>query len=492
MTDKVTLGVLSTGVPGLDALLGGGLSEFSFNLLAGPPGSGKTTLAHQIMFALANPDRRALFFTVLGEPPIKMLRYQQQYSFFDLDKVGKSVRYVNLAEDLRAGDFSRVLERIIREVEAFSPGLVFVDSFRSVVQTAKPDNEGIADLQQFVQELGNLMASWQATTFLIGEYVNPEAEANPIFTVADGLLSLSQSIERNAVLRKIRVVKVRGQSHLPGFHTFRISQDGLRVYPRLLPSVAELHQTDASIEQKPERISTGTPQLDDLLCGGLPRGHSVLMVGPTGSGKTIMATNFLAEGAAHGEKGVMLRFEKVSSRVPYAKLRELLRSGQVSIVQDRSMDMSIEELVDHLLTEIHRTQATRVVIDSLSEMSLYLAPEFKDDFRTSVFRLLAALARTGVSVVVTQGLEDRFTDMRFSHSDLSFLTDAVIAMRYVEAESQLKKVMTVVKVRGSAHSHDLREYQITDKGIEIAGRLAGYEGLLSGRPTNVNRSEKTD
>src|SRR5450830_715356 len=137
MNEKVALGLQATGVPGLDTLLGGGLSEFSFNLIAGTPGSGKTTLAHQIMFALANPQRKALFFTVLGEPPLKMLRYQQQYSFFDIDKIDDSIRYINLAENLRTGDFSGVLERITKEVETFAPGLVFVDSFRSVIQTAK-------------------------------------------------------------------------------------------------------------------------------------------------------------------------------------------------------------------------------------------------------------------------------------------------------------------------------------------------------------------
>lgn len=234
MTGKVTLGKLATGVPGLDTLLGGGLAEFSFNLIAGPPGSGKTTLAHQIMFALAGPQRRALFFTVLGEPPIKMLRYQQQYRFFDLDKVGTEIQYINLAEDLRNGDFTGVLERITREVENFVPGLVFVDSFRSVVQTARAGNEGVADLQQFVQELGTRMASWQATTFLIGEYLHPEAEANPILTVADGLLALSQQVTENSVVRKARVVKMRGQAHLAGFHTFRISGDGVEIFPRLL------------------------------------------------------------------------------------------------------------------------------------------------------------------------------------------------------------------------------------------------------------------
>jgi len=170
MTDKVRLGLLATGVPGLDVLLGGGLTEYSFTLIAGAPGSGKTTLAHQIMFALAGPERRAIFFTVLGEPPLKMLRYQQQFSFFDMAKVGPEIRYVNLADDLRAGHFQGVLDRMMREVEDFGPSLVFVDSFRSVVQTARAGNEGLSDLQQFVQELGSRMATWQATTFLIGEY----------------------------------------------------------------------------------------------------------------------------------------------------------------------------------------------------------------------------------------------------------------------------------------------------------------------------------
>ena len=174
--NKVTIHRLETGVPGLDELLGGGIPEFSFNLVAGTPGSGKTTLAHQIMFSLATPERKALFFTVLGEPPLKMLRYQQQFPFFDVDKINESIKFVNLSADLLEGDFDRVLARIAEEVEAFSPSLVFVDSFRSVVQSAKAMDTGAAGLQNFVQQLGAQMTSWLATTFLIGEYLAPEAE----------------------------------------------------------------------------------------------------------------------------------------------------------------------------------------------------------------------------------------------------------------------------------------------------------------------------
>src|SRR5471032_3591529 len=157
MSNKVSIQRLASGVPGLDDLLGGGIPEFSFNLLAGTPGSGKTTMAHQIMFALASPDRRALFFTVLGEPPLKMLRYQQQFPFFDIDKVNQSIKFVNLAADLLEGDFAQVLARIDEEVQAFSPSLVFVDSFRSVVQSAKGMDTGMMDLQHFVQQLGMQM-----------------------------------------------------------------------------------------------------------------------------------------------------------------------------------------------------------------------------------------------------------------------------------------------------------------------------------------------
>src|SRR6266508_3339973 len=136
MTERVRIRRLPTGVPGLDEVLGGGLPEFSFNLIAGAPGTGKTTLVHQIVFALARPDRPALVFTVLGEPPLKMLRYQQQFTFFDIAKVNESVRFINLGQEALNAGLGEVLNRINQEVEATSPSVVIVDSFRSVRRVA--------------------------------------------------------------------------------------------------------------------------------------------------------------------------------------------------------------------------------------------------------------------------------------------------------------------------------------------------------------------
>src|SRR5688500_8001841 len=137
MPDRVEIRRLPTGVPGLDEILGGGLPEFSFNLIAGAPGAGKTTLAQQIMFTLSGPDRPALYITVAGEPPLKMLRYQQQFSYFDPTRVNESIRYVNLGQDIASGNLKQLMGRIVQEVEATSPGIVVVDSFRSVHQAAE-------------------------------------------------------------------------------------------------------------------------------------------------------------------------------------------------------------------------------------------------------------------------------------------------------------------------------------------------------------------
>ena len=482
MTAKVTINRLATGVPGLDDVLGGGLPEFSFNLIAGPPGCGKTTLAHQMMFALATKERPALYFTVLGEPPLKMLRYQQQFDFFDSDAINQSIHFINLSDDASAGDLDQVLKRIVAEVEAHRPALVFVDSFRSVVHASRGEGHPHNNLQQFVQQLGMLMTSWQATTFLIGEYfTETEADANPVLTVADGLIWLRQSVQRNSMVRKMEVMKMRGQPTLPGLHSYRIKASGIEVFAPARVAFA----THSKAEPQPagNRLLMGVPRLDDMMGGGLPSGYSVLVAGPSGSGKSILAAAFLAEGARCGETGVIAVFEQRPSRSRNRLLTELIESGRVGLVDSRAPDLSIDEIVQLLLTEIRRLDASRVVIDSLSAFELALAPTFRQDFRESLLRLVTALTGAGVTVLMTSELEDRYIDLRFSPYGTAFLTDAIIVQRYIEVDSRLRRVMAVVKVRASAHSDELREFSIDDDGIRIGEKLVGQEGLLGGRPT---------
>jgi circadian clock protein KaiC len=483
MTTKVTINRLKTGVPGLDEVLGGGLPEFSFNLIAGPPGCGKTTLAHQMMFALATKERPALYFTVLGEPPLKMLRYQQQFDFFDSEAINHSIHFINLSDDASAGDLDQVLQRMVAEVEAHRPALVFVDSFRSVVRASRGEGQSHNNLQQFVQQLGMLMTSWQATTFLIGEYfTETEADANPVLTVADGLIWLRQSVQRNSMVRKMEVMKMRGQPTLPGLHTFRIKASGIEVFAPARVALAA-HAEAANLRSAGKRLLMGVPHLDDMMGGGLPCGYSMLVAGPSGSGKSILAAAFLAEGARCGETGVIAVFEQRPSRSRNRLLTDLIESGRVGLVDSRAPDLSIDEIVQLLLNEIRRLDASRVVIDSLSAFELALAPTFRQDFRESLLRLVTALTGAGVTVLMTSELEDRYTDLRFSPYGTAFLTDAIIVQRYIEVDSRLRRVMAVVKVRASAHSDELREFSIDEDGIRIGEMLVDQEGLLGGRPT---------
>ena len=468
MSNKVNLHKLPTGVPGLDTLLAGGISRYSFIVLTGAPGSGKTTLAHQIMFSLANEQRKALFFTILGEPPLKMLRFQQQYTFFDPAKVGPAIKYVNLADDLQKSGFEGVLNRILAEVQSFQPELIFVDSFKSVVQATKDADQSMASLQYFVQQLGVQLSTWQATTFLIGEYADSTQEENPIFTVADGVIHLCQDMDQNAMVRKARVVKMRGSGHMTGLHTFRITDAGLHVYPRILSGGIVDAPEDPSFRSGTERISSGSPELDDMLSGGIPVGFSAVISGPSGCGKSVLATAFLKAGVDNGEHCLIASIENGFFFASNRPLQELVNAGKVTEVRPLSFDVSIEEVVTELAEAVDRTGAKRLVIDSLTALELILAPQFRENFQESLFRMLSNLHARGVTVLMVRNLSEEGGQLFSAHS---FIVDCIISMRYIERDSRLIKLISVPKLRGSPHSNEVRVFQTFADHIEIGGPL---------------------
>jgi len=479
VSERVQIKKLPSGVPGLDEVLGGGIPEFSFNLIAGGPGTGKTTLAQQIMFATTRPERPALFITILGEPPIKMLRYQQQFSFFDASKVSTCVRFLHLGGELLEDGLEKVLARIVAEVEATNPKLVFVDSFRAVVR--KSMEQGQMELQTFVQRLSLQLTGWEATTFLIGEYEQHEADCNPIFTVADGILWISQETSRNSIVRKLQVVKVRGQAQIPGLHTVKISDAGLRVYPRL----PNPDRPTAKVTDRQQRRTTGVGALDKMLGGGIPSGYSVMIVGPSGSGKTILSTQFIREGIARGESGVIAVFEKrpdeYLSTAP-SDLSRLVATGKLKMLYLRPLDLSVDETMEEIAAAVREVGATRVAIDSLSGFELALAPSFRDDFRESLYRMVGGLVGLGVTVVMTAELVESYTELRLSPHGISFLTDGIILQHYAELGGALRKVMCVVKMRGFDHDKEMKLYDIGPSGIVMGDPLRDYEGILTGAP----------
>jgi circadian clock protein KaiC len=485
-TGKVTIGKMPTGVRGLDDILGGGIPEFSFNVIAGTPGCGKTTLAHQLIFANATAQKPALYFTVLGEPALKMLRYQQQFSFFDESKLGQAIRFINLSDLLLEKDLNAVLAEITKQVMAASPSVVVVDSFRTVMRKAVATASEL-EMQSFIQGLTQFLNSWGATTFLVGEYGEEEMHGNPLFTIADGLIWLSQVAERNSVVRKLQIMKLRGQDSVPGLHTIRITDGGLQAFSRTLGFIGK--------KQNPvrrRRLSVGVPELDKMLGGGILEGDSLLVAGPSGTGKSALATQFIAAGLRNGEPAIMAIFEERPQG--YAdraagfglNLKTPQQKGKLEILYLRPLDLSVDETMQEILDAIERVGAKRLVIDSLVGFEMALAPGFRADFRESLYRMIGALTRAGVTILSTVEIEDTFTALSFSHYTISFLTDDILRMRYVEIDGQLRKVMVIIKMRGGNHSKDIREYVITNKGVVVIGpRYTDYNGLTTGIPVRT-------
>jgi circadian clock protein KaiC len=492
---KVTIHQLPTGVRGLNDILGGGIPEFSFNIICGTPGSGKTTLAHQIAFANATLKKPALYFSVLGEPVLKMLRYQQQYSFFKESMLGKEIRFINLAETILEEDFNAVLQEVVEHVKAVNPGIVIIDSFRTVVRSVTSEAEEV-EMQAFTHRMAQFLTGWEATTFLVGEYDEPETRTNPLFTMVDGIFWLSQVSERNSVVRKLQIIKLRGQASVPGLHTIRIGNDGLQAFSRTLGLTG-----NSPRPARRRHLSIGVPDLDEMLGGGILEGDSLLVAGPSGTGKSALATQFIAEGLRQGEPGIMAIFEERPEGYTQRagtfglNLKGAQKSGKLEVLYLRPLDLSVDETMQEILDAIQRVGAKRLVIDSLVGFEMALAPDFRADFRESLYRMIGALTGAGITILSTVEVEDTFTSMPFSHYAISFLTDDILRLRYVEIDGQLRKVMVVVKMRGGNHSKDIREYVITNKGVVmIHPRQTDYRGLTTGNPerTGPRRAQENE
>jgi circadian clock protein KaiC len=313
---------------------------------------------------------------------------------------------------------------------------------------------------------------------------------NPVFTVADGLFWLYQSVERNSIVRKFQIMKLRGQASVPGLHTFRITDAGLQAFSRTL-GLTKLRSKEATSR----RLSMGIPELDELLGGGIPEGDSVLVAGASGTGKSALATQFLAEGIRQGEAGIAAVFEErpkeYAARAGTFGLDLVTpqAEGKLNILYLRPLDLSVDETMREILDAVEKINAKRLVIDSLAGFEMALAPGFRTDFRESLYRMISALTGIGVTILSTVELEESFTELTFSTYSISFLTDDIIRFRYIEIDGQLRKVMVVIKMRGGNHSKDIREYEITSEGIVLIGpRLRGYQGLITGVPSQVSIS----
>ncbi|MCL4532029.1 MAG: AAA family ATPase [Actinobacteria bacterium] len=480
--DRIQIRQIPTGIPNLDVVLGGGIPAYSLNVVAGPPGSGKTTLVQQFIYHNSTPEQKTLFFAALSEPVLKLLRYQQQFDFFDPGKLNTSIVFFDLGTVAREEGLRRTLEVIQEQVASVAPAFLIIDSFRAIEEFSQRDSN--YNVRAFMHDLGLHLAGWEITSFLVGEYTEEEMMSSPEFSVADGIIWLEQENHRNSVVRKLQVVKCRGQEAISGRHTFRISREGILLFPRDLPIPRREIQEASSA-----RAAFGIPALDEMMLGGIPAGETCLIAGSAGTGKTLLSLHFVVEGARSGEPGVMVTFEEhPSEHVKKARgfgwdLRAMEDQKLLKMIYLRPTDLSVDEVLYQVHRAVMELGAKRVVFNSVSGFEIAVDPQEREDFREALFRLLATLTGEGVTTLLTTEIPDLMGSGLISTRGISFLSDNMVMLRFVEIESELRKAVIVVKMRSSDHTKELRQYQITGKGIVVEQPFTQYSGILSGIPT---------
>jgi circadian clock protein KaiC len=446
----------------LDAVLGQGLPPNALNMIIGLPGSGKTILAEQFMFHNASVERPGLYLSTVSEPLDKILRYGQQLDFFDAQAIGTRVFFEDLGPSLNAGGLDAVLHRARSLITERRPGVIVIDSFKALADYA-PDG---TVHRRFLHELAAILTALPVTTFWVGEYARDEMAKRPAFAVADGIISLTTRRVAERATRHLEVLKLRGTGFMPGEHAYRISQDGLHVFPRLAENLPV-----EPYDLPPERMSSGIPAIDEMLANGYQSGTSTMIAGPSGSGKTLMGLHFIFNGAAAGQPGIIATLQENATQLD--RIVEgfgwSLADESVDLMYRSPVDLYLDEWVYALLEAIDRTGARRIFIDSLGDLRRAAVDEQR--FREYLYSLLQRCTKRQISVMMSQETTGPFGAGLVSENDISHMSDNVILLQFVPRDAQLKRTLMVLKTRASRHEPDIREFTIAPHGILLGGAL---------------------
>lgn len=477
MTSTTSQGLerLTTGVPRLDSVLHGGIPRYSVVFVAGLPGSGKTILSEQMLFANAREGHTCLYLSTISEPPIKVLRFLQQFSFFDADRFGSSVIYVDIGSTLRSGGPEAVLAQISDLLRTHRPALVVVDSFK-VLQEAFSDQ---LQFREFTSDLTVNLSLWEATTLFVGEYTLESLVKGPEFAIADGIIYLYGTEEAEKQKRFLRVMKMRGASVFAGEHVFRISGDGIEVFPRMNPEVMGEYAFPGT------RAGSAIDGLDEMLAGGVFDSTTTVISGGTGSGKTLVALSFLVDGARKGQPGLLVSFEESAQQLVRNchafgwEAQELLDRGLLDILHVSPSELDLDVHTYVIKERAEAMGARRIMIDSITAFETVMSGS--DRYRSYLWAIADYFKRSGVTVFFTTETSGLFEPLEISRSDLSFLGDNVIFLRYVENDLEIHRALGVLKMRGSSHDRHIRPLTIEPPRISV-GSVAPLLGTEAARP----------
>lgn len=487
--------LVKTGIPELDDVLGGGLTTDRVYLLHGSPGSGKTTLAMQFLLEGVRQGEKVIYVT-LSETKAELMASAASHGW-SLDGV-EIFELVAQESELEPDnqytmyqpaeiELSTTTKAIIERIKDHKPSRVIIDSLSEVKLLA----QNMLRYRRQVLALKQFFIGQKCTTIFLDDKTAFADEDKQLESIAHGVISLEQrSPEYGSERRRLRITKLRGQKYRGGFHDFAIVKGGLAIFPRLV--AAEYRQaTEASV------LKSGITELDDMLCGGIDYGSSLLLLGPAGSGKSSLATQYACAVAAKGERAAIFTFDERPETV-------LQRTSGISqdLKQFKDQDLLTIQAIDPAELSpgefAHRIRlaaegkddyppAKIIVIDSLNG---YLNAMPEERFLTAqLHELLTYLGHLNIITILVVAQHGLLGNSMHSPVDTSYLADSVILFRYFESQGEVKQTIAVLKKRSGRHERSIREFRIDSKGLRVGEILRNFQGILTGTPVYLGEKD---
>jgi circadian clock protein KaiC len=485
-----------SGIEGLDTILNGGFLQGGIYFISGQPGTGKTILSNQIAFNHVASGGRVVFVSILSETHARMFSHLSSLSFFNLDYVGDSLYYISGYGTVQKEGLKGLLTLLQGAVRDNKASLLIIDG----TLTAEAFTESEVEFKEFIHRLQSYADAHGCTVLMLSSTPNSEHEVRTADRIAgqttvDGLIHLSNRLVGLKQGRELHVQKFRGSGFLGGVHTLEITADGVQVYPRVEAMVAGRLRANGTGRAERTRLAFGVEQLDAMLRGGVLVGSSTVLLGPPGSGKTLLGLTYLAEGARQGQHGLYFGLHETPSHAIDAAdligldFSGLVESGRISMLWQPALEGSLDVLAHELFTAVREGSVRRLFIDGLD------APEDVSDHpeRIPLFftALMGELRDMGVTTLTTVELDALFgPSADIPIEGVSARVENIIFMRYVEMQSELQRIISILKTRRSSHEGTIREFKITDEGIKVGGKFEFAEGILTGVARTLRATTK--
>jgi circadian clock protein KaiC len=471
-------GRIKSGIPRLDYILKGGFFPGGTYTVMGPPGSGKTILGNQFCYNhAAMAGGKCVYMTLLVESYDKMLRHMESLAFFRREFVSERIVYVSGYPSLRKDGPDELLALIRGTLDEHKPTVFVIDGMESLRQFARGEQQ----VKEFVHELQAYTALIGCTTLLMS-FKDP-TYAYTENAVVDGVVELSDTLVGPRAVRELTVRKFRGGDYLRGKHEVEITGQGIVIHPR-----TEI-QFDKPPEQATEqrvRMGFGVKELDKMLLGGIPSGSTTALLGAPGAGKTMLGLSFLVEGAKQGQKGIYFGFYEPPPRLLEKAaqigipLEKYVRGGQVELIWQPPLEHMLDSLAEQLLEKIRERKEPRrrLFVDGIE--GFRAASVYPDRMPRFLSAFCNQLRTEDVTALITEELALFRPEIELPNPELANVVETVILMRYVELRSQLYRLVSVMKMRESQYDTSIREFKITDSGLEVAASFESAESILSG------------